>query len=896
MLALYRCGRQAEALEVYRDTRRLLADELALEPGEELRRLEQQILAHAPELEPTGHYRAARGRGRRAVGRAAARDHGARRGRRSRRRLDPRRCTPLLARSWELAAAVIERHGGTVDHVADDAIVAVFGLAEAHDDDALRAVRAAADLRATVEVADLRVGVVTGRVFVAGERQATRPPDERRAAARDRRRRRRDPARRADSPARRARRPSASARAALGGSPRLRPELVPARDSDTAGGADEASCGAVLRAARARPRHEPSCRLRDAARAARDREVAAARGSCSSGSRGDATVLVGRCLAYGEGITYRPLAEIVRQVGAAALEACSVGDRRGRRIQRGDRRLAASPAGPTRRSGRPPAVRGAGRRTAAGRRDRGRALGRADAARPARPRRRALDRSADPARVPRAPGTGGDAPGVDRAAAAIARSSSSRASSEDELADVAAASRLGTRRRAGSSSVAEGNPLFLEQLVAVDSDDAEPLPDGIHAVLAARIDRLEPGGAHRALARVRRGSQLPRRRRGRAARRQRARARLVDARAQGPDPLRRRREFAGQDMFRFAHALIREAAYDGLPKRLRADAARARRHAGWQAQPDAADEIVGYHLERAYRYGAELGRTGPRTRALGARRRATARIRGAGALVRGDLPAGARLLERATALLAPDDRSRGALAARAWRRALRGRPARGRRARARRGAIAAAQAQRRPRLEARASVEQQYLRFHVSADVDVAEARRVADWAARVLAAHGDELGQCRAWRLSAWIAWTAEPGGGRRRGVGAGRGARSRRRARSASCARSSAGARRRQPSARLRFPRRSSAARRSASRCGGSPVAEAVTLRPLGLLHAMAGEFDEARRLNRAGRTRCSASSAACSRSSRYHEAEVELLAGRPAEAEAPAAAGLLVAGGDG
>ena len=80
----------------------------------------------------------------------------------------------MLARNWELAATVIERHGGTVDHVADDAIVAVFGLTEAHDDDALRAVRAAADLRASVEIA-LRVGVVTGRVFVAGA-QATGSP------------------------------------------------------------------------------------------------------------------------------------------------------------------------------------------------------------------------------------------------------------------------------------------------------------------------------------------------------------------------------------------------------------------------------------------------------------------------------------------------------------------------------------------------------------------------------------------------------------------------------------------------------------------------------------------------------------------------------------------------
>jgi YVTN family beta-propeller protein len=52
MLALYRCGRQAEALEVYRSARRALVDELGLEPGPALQRLEQAILRQDPSLEP----------------------------------------------------------------------------------------------------------------------------------------------------------------------------------------------------------------------------------------------------------------------------------------------------------------------------------------------------------------------------------------------------------------------------------------------------------------------------------------------------------------------------------------------------------------------------------------------------------------------------------------------------------------------------------------------------------------------------------------------------------------------------------------------------------------------------------------------------------------------------
>ena len=71
--------------------------------------------------------------------------------------------------------------------------------------------------------------------------------------------------------------------------------------------------------------------------------------------------------------------------------------------------------------------------------------------------------------------------------------------------------------------------------------------------------------------------------------------------------------YPGEDAFRFRHLLIRDAAYDALPK-----ATRAELHVRFAAWIDERgvdlveqDEIIGYHFERAYRYRVELG---PRAR------------------------------------------------------------------------------------------------------------------------------------------------------------------------------------------------------------------------------------------------------------------------------------------
>jgi class 3 adenylate cyclase len=61
--------------------------------------------------------------------------------------LDPEALRDLLARYFGEMSAVVRRHGGTVEKYIGDAIMAVFGVPTVHEDDALRAVRAAAEMR-----------------------------------------------------------------------------------------------------------------------------------------------------------------------------------------------------------------------------------------------------------------------------------------------------------------------------------------------------------------------------------------------------------------------------------------------------------------------------------------------------------------------------------------------------------------------------------------------------------------------------------------------------------------------------------------------------------------------------------------------------------------------------
>ena len=210
--------------------------------------------------------------------------------------------------------------------------------------------------------------------------------------------------------------------------------------------------------------------------------------------------------------------------------------------------------------------------------------------------------------------------------------------------------------------VAEGNPLFVVELVAMAEDGGEALtdvalPPTIQALLAARLDRLDGGRARGARGRRRRGQGVRARARARARpRRARSTRRWTSWCAKGWSSRPATR-------FRFHHQLIRDAAYEGTSKRARADlharlartsCERARR---WSATTASARCCC----------GASSASTTPPRRGLAAASLAAAARRAA---QREDAAAAVALLRRALALVA---RRRHA-AARARRRAVRGGP------------------------------------------------------------------------------------------------------------------------------------------------------------------------------------------------------------------------------
>ena len=222
-------------------------------------------------------------------------------------------------------------------------------------------------------------------------------------------------------------------------------------------------------------------------------------------------------------------------------------------------------------------------------------------------------------------------------------------------------------------SVADGNPLFAEQMISMlidsgmigeqdgrwvlaDGDDNVTVPPNISSLLAARLDRLPPlerGIAERAAVI---GLEFQ----------PAAVAALAPDGEPGTDLAPPLSALCGKRLIRpagaspdgldyqFSHLLVRDAAYDRLLKRTRARL--HERVADWLLEISGTraaefEEIIGYHLEQSFRYRAELGPVDTQSRSLGERAARHLGVAGSRAIDRGDMPAAASLLQRAADLL-----------------------------------------------------------------------------------------------------------------------------------------------------------------------------------------------------------------------------------------------------
>jgi class 3 adenylate cyclase len=642
-------------------------------------------------------------------------------------RLDPESLRQVITRYFEVMSDVLGRHGGTIEKFIGDAVMAVFGTPKVREDDALRAVRAAVEMRTALEQLNeslearwgvrlqARTGVNTGEViagdpalsqgFVSGDAVNVAARLEQAAAAGEiligehTHRLVRDAAR-----------------------------VEPIQPLDLKGKSDPVAAFRLLEVAdrtvgldrrQNRPlvgRERELTVLREAyVRTITDRtcELVTVVGPAGIGKSrlagdfarslgGEAAVVVGRCLSYGDGLTFWPLREVVEAL-AGMEDGESSGEAQGRiaRLLPSDDDTAAIVE---RVSG---------------------ALGLSDSS--AYPMetfwaiRKLLEAVADreplvilfediqwgePTFLDLIQHLAGTIQGVPVLIVAVARNDlfDIRADFARDLVGATridleplsdAESRMLVRQLLGDSGVAaelsdrvftsaEGNPLFVEELVRMLIDErqiekdetgassvrepsAVSVPATIHALLAARLDRLGPaeravveaaavvgrsfaGGAVLALGRGDDRSALD----GHLSELARKQVIYLDG-----------GRFAGEGTFSFKHILLRDVAYHGILKGHRADL--HERYADWlerEAGERAGEyeEILGYHLERSYRYLTELAPIDERGGGLAARAAARLGSSGARALARGDIPPAVSLLERAVSLLADDDPSRRELA------------------------------------------------------------------------------------------------------------------------------------------------------------------------------------------------------------------------------------------
>jgi class 3 adenylate cyclase/tetratricopeptide (TPR) repeat protein len=589
---------------------------------------------------------------------------------------DPEAVRGLMLSYFADAREVLERHGGTVEKFIGDAVVAAFGVPVVHEDDALRACRAALEIQSRLAARiPLRIGVNTGEV-VAGDataRESFVTGDAVNVAAR-------------------LEQAAAPGEVLIGGSTyelvRDAVRVEPVAPLTLKGKPEPQPAFRLLAVGESatRPRTPLIGRANELALLEREFDAVVGERRCglvtvvgepgvgksrltvelSERVRGKARVVRGSCLSYGAGITYWAVGQIVRALAAVREEYTAEQVRR---------RLAefCEPV----RDGAAVAAHVAN------------VLGIADTATTpeelAWAVRRFLAAAAreQPLMVvvedihwaetallellARLPETMADAPVLLVCSARPELLDSDPAwpvtvplgplagpdlDSLLESLDTPAAAQVRI------AQTAAGNPLFAEELVAwvAGGGDLAEMPTGLNALLGARLDKLETT-ARDALERAAVEGEVFH----------------YDAVVELSDELARPmvpaaiEELSRQEMisrtrgtlagalvaYRFKHILVRDAAYAATSKRLRASL--HERLADW-VERRAGDrlvefeEIVGYHLEQAHGYRAELGGAD-----AGLAARAAARLAAAGrrALWRGDERAAANLLERSLTLTRP---------------------------------------------------------------------------------------------------------------------------------------------------------------------------------------------------------------------------------------------------
>jgi class 3 adenylate cyclase/tetratricopeptide (TPR) repeat protein len=847
-------------------------------------------------------------------------------------RLDSESLRETMSRYFDAMSAAITRHGGTIEKYIGDAVMAVFGLPRVHEDDALRAVRAAREMQEALAglneglqrtygiTLENRTGVHTGEVVAGdsstGQRLVTGDPVNTAARLEQ----------------------AAPACEVLLGELTYRlvrdhVEVEAVEPLELKGKAKRVPAFRLLEV------HDRRTDEDERPLVGREREteqIAGAlgrvidNGACArvliTGDAGvgksrlvehvcaaaaeRALVIRGRCLSYGDGITFWPLVEALRQ--ASGIED---GDDRaaaraklGRLIGEGNEEVferLASAVGLSERQYPLPEVFWAARKLVE-----------------TLSRRRPLVlvfedvHWAEPALldlVDHIASTAEDAPALLLCVARpevlekrpdweqlerLALAPLSADASAQIIDNLLGGTDIAPEALARIVDAAEGNPLFVEQLLSMMIDggllrvedgvwqtgdlDAGWVPPTIQALLTARLDNLE---------REQRAVIDPASVIGHYFQEAAVHELVEDfVRDQVDGRLNEltRKQFVRAEagnLYRFDHVLIRDSVYDSLLKRARATLHERFVQWGDRVNGDRAtefEEISGYHLEQAHRYLIELGLADEHAIAVGAE--ASKRLASAGrrAFVRGDMNAAANLLLRATSPLPPHDPLRLAIFPDLGE-ALMQLGEFEQAGSLLEDAVAMAELAGEPTLAANASLVRQFVRL-LAGETDgwTDDATRAAEEAIALCEKEGDDVGLARASRVLGWI-----DGNACRYGAAV------------AALARAMEHARR---AGDVRQERRASTqyaliavygptpveecivrCEEVAKRVEGDRQAEAAVVCVLGQLEAMRGDFERARELYRTALATFEelglpVDAAAVSLSS----GRVELLAGNPVSAE--------------